>query len=31
MGMNLSRFWDIVRNKEAWGAADHGVTEPDVT
>ena len=24
--MNLSKFWDIVKNREAWHAVIHGVT-----
>ena len=27
MGMILSKFWEIVRDKEAQHAAIHGVTE----
>ena len=27
VGMFLSEFWEIVRDKEAWHAAIHGVTE----
>ena len=27
MGMNLSQFQDIVKNREAWCAAAHGVTK----
>ena len=25
--MNLSQFWEIVKDKEAWHAAVHGVTK----
>ena len=27
MDMSLSKFWEIVKNKEAWGAAVHCVTK----
>ena len=27
MDMNLSKLWDIVKDREAWNAADHGVTK----
>ena len=27
VGMILSKFWEIVRDREAWHAAIHGVTE----
>ena len=27
MGVNLSRFWELVRDQEAWCAAVHGVTK----
>ena len=27
MDMNLSKLWEIVRNREAWRAAVHGVTK----
>ena len=30
VGMNLSKFWKIVKDREAWGAAVHGVTELDM-
>ena len=29
MDTNLSKLWEIVRDREAWRAADHGVTELD--
>ena len=29
MGMNLSKLWEIVKDREAWRAAVHGVTEQD--
>ena len=25
--MNLNKFWDMVKDKEAWHAAVHGVTK----
>ena len=27
MDMSLSKFWDIVKEKEGWHAAVHGVTK----
>ena len=27
MDMNLSKFWDMVKDSEAWCAAAHGVTK----
>ena len=27
MGMSLSKLWEIVRNREAWHAAVHGVSK----
>ena len=27
MDMNLSKFWEIVEDREAWRAAVHGVTK----
>ena len=29
--MNLSKLWQIVKEREAWHAAVHGVTESDRT
>ena len=27
MDMNLSKFWEIVKDREAWHAAVHGVAK----
>ena len=31
MGMNLGKLLEMVRDREAWRAAIHGVTESDMT
>ena len=31
MGMSLSQLWEIVKDREAWCATVHGVTESEMT
>jgi len=31
MDMNLSKLWEIVKDRKIWHAAVHGVTESDMT
>ena len=30
MNMNLSKLWEIVKDREAWHAAVHGVTKSQI-
>ena len=29
--MNLSKLWEIVKDREAWHSTVHGITESDMT
>ena len=31
VGMNLSKLWEMVKDRGTWHAAVHGVTESDMT
>ena len=31
MGMNLSKLWEMVKDREDWCAAVHGIIESDMT
>ena len=30
MGMNLSKLWEVVKDREAWHAAVHGVSKSQI-